>query len=112
MVPSPPQRSGAFDEFNGNTWFDGKPSEFLIQYIEPAIAPDSSIRVVVNGTTSKTDKIFEDQVNLNVDGVVGTVVIIQRQSEGSLLRFEFDTDFVLESFDIYVDGVKMINTTP
>lgn len=99
-----------FDVFDGNTWFDGSPNEFLIQYIEPAIAPDSSVRVVVNGITSNTDTLSEDRISLTVDGDIGTVVVVRRLSEGIVLSFEFDTDFVLKSFDIYVDGIKMINT--
>ena len=112
MVPSPPQRSGAFDEFNGNTWIDDTPLVFSIFAIDPPVSPDSSIRVVINGISSNTLPIFEDEVILNVNGSVNTVVTVQRKPDGAELDFTFDTDFVMESFELYVDDVKMINRTP
>ena len=110
MVPSPPQISGAFDEFNGNTWIEDTPLIFSIFAIDPPVSPDSSIRVVINGISSNTLPFFEDEVNLNVTGSVNTVVTVQRKQDGIKLDLSFDTDFVMESFELYVDNVKMINT--
>lgn len=110
MVPSPPERRGAFDEFNGNTWLDGTPSVFSIFGIDPSVSPDSSIRVVINGVSSKTLPLFEDEVNLSVNASVNTVVTVQRKQDGAELDFTFDTDFVIESFELYIDSVKVINT--
>lgn len=110
MVPSSPQISGAFDEFNGNTWLDGTPLVFSIFTIDPPVSPDSSIRVVINGVSSNTRPFFEDGVTLNVNGSVNTVVTGQRKQDGIQLDFSFDTDFVMESFELYIDSVKVINT--
>ena len=110
MVPSPPQISGEFDEFNGNTWIDDTPLIFSIFAINPPVLPDSSIRVVINGISSNTQPLFEDEVNLNVTGSVNTVVTVQRKQDGAELDFKFDTDFVIDSFELYIDSVKVINT--
>lgn len=112
MVPSPPQRSGEFDEFNGNTWLEDMEIPFAIFNIDPVVLPDSSIRVVINGISSNTLPIFEDEVNLNVTGSVNTVVTVQRKQNGAELEFTFDTDFVMESFELYIDSVQVINKTP
>lgn len=87
-----------------------KPVSFLISNIDPPVLNDLSIRVVVNGISSDTQPLFEDKVTLNVGGDVGSFVIIDRKADGAELDFEFDTDFVLQSFDLYIDSVKVINT--
>ena len=110
MVPSSPQRSGDFEDFTGHTWQNGTPVVYNIFTIEPPVSSDSSIRVVINGISSNTLPLIEDKVNLNVGGSVDTVVTVQRNQNGTLLNFSFGTDFVIESFELYIDSVKVINT--
>lgn len=109
MVPSPPQRSGDFEDFSGHTWQNGTPAVYLIYDIDPPVSSDSSIRVVINGIPSNTLPLIEDKVNLNVVGSVDTVVTVQRTQNGTQLQFSFGTDFVIETFELYIDSVKVIN---
>lgn len=110
MVPSPPQRSGDFEDFHGHTWQNGTPYVFSIFDIVPPVSSDSSIRVVINGISSNTLPLTEDKVKLNVGGSVDTVVTVERQQNGTLLEFRFGTDFVIESFELFIDSVKVIDT--
>lgn len=85
---------------------EGMFSPYLVQGLEPIVLNYSDIRIVVNGESSTTGTLENDATSVITQGPHGSVIEVRRVNDGGGLEFTFDTEFTIETFELYIDEQK------
>lgn len=107
MVPSPPQRIGHSEFLPAPTFDLGQPVAYRVWGLEPIVNPNSTVQIVVNGESSTIGEIKNNKTSLVFPTSSQGVVDVTLVNENSGFEFLIDSDFTIDTFELYIDSQKV-----
>ena len=87
--------------------FEGQKRDYVVSNINPVYANGSLIKIIVNGDQSDAQPLENNETNVYIDGVIKQVVTITAEIDHNGLVFSFESELIIETFELYIDGDKV-----
>ena len=111
MVPSPPERSGNLTDINGNPLtfpYVLDASQINVDDIDPELPETFTIRCVINGVSGPEKRYPEDDGSVIWENEGNQLTWGKYPSGNYLIGFNTDQSVTINSFELYLDGEKVV----